>query len=212
MGRFVGCQLKTGQYIVVVNGEIVAARAIRRMLDEERCKAPEKVLDVGIVPWDQPGRARAEVVRLGGNCDREGQAPAPVLSPHCPRAGHSRWVYLKRSDFLDQHLSKGCPGCWAVKLGIRTQGHSAACCARMEDALLRTESDKQHLEIAVDSAHEVVSEEAAKRAMLQYGGVRLDTEGTPSQSEAASSGDLAGSALSGMAVATPTTRSRRERS
>ena len=193
-GRFVGFQLKTGQYIVVANGEIVAARTIRRMPAEERWKDPEKVLDVGILPWDQPGRARSECVRPGGSRDQEGPAAASVPPPPPPAgSGHSRRVYLKHSDFLEHGLSESCPGCRAVKLGVRAQGHSAACRARMEDALSRTESGKRRLEIAVDRAREVVSEKAAKRAMLHY-------EGASSQSGAASSGSPAGSAPSGMAV------------
>ena len=42
---------------------------------------PEKILNVGVLPWDQPGRPRAEAVRAAGERDREDQGcrgPAPT--------------------------------------------------------------------------------------------------------------------------------------
>ena len=187
-GRFVGFQLKTGQYLVISGGEVVAARTVKRMPEEDRWKDPEHILDVGVLPWDQPGRPRAEAVRPAGERDQAEKVVEAHLPPPPAGQGLPRRVYLKHGDFVAHGLTESCPGCRAIKLGTRAQGHSAACRARMEEALSRTDSGKRRLEIAIDRTKDVVGDRAAKRAMLNY------------PSDGSSSTDALGAASSDMTV------------
>ena len=202
-GRFVGFKLRTGEYVVITDGEAVAARTIKRMPEGDRWSEPEKILDVGVLPWDQPGRPRAEAVRPAGERDREEKVVESHLPPPPAGTGHARRVYLKHGDFLEHGLSESCPGCRAIKLGIKAQGHSAACRARMEDALSRSESGKRRLDIAVDRTKDVIGEKAAKRAMLSYSKGHPDTHGqeraASSSSDPLGSGEALGQRLAGPA-------------
>ena len=74
-GRFVGLKLRTSEYVVVSDGECVAARTIKRM-PEDRWSEFEKILDLGVRPRDQLGRPRAEAVRPAGERDWEDKATA----------------------------------------------------------------------------------------------------------------------------------------
>ena len=123
---------------------------------EDRWSEPEKILDVEVLSW--PARRSSHPswrARLGRQACR-GRAPttAGLVGPRAAR--------------LLQHghgLSESCPGCRAMKLGLRAQGRSLPCRARME-ALGRSESGKRRLDIAVDRTKDVIGEMATKRAML----------------------------------------------
>ena len=194
-GRFVGFKLRTSEYVVIADGEAIAARTIKRMPDGDRWSEPEKILDVGVLPWDQPGRPWAEAVRPAGERDQAEKVAESHLPPPPAGTGHARRVYLKHGDFLEHGLSESCPGCRAIKLGIKAQGHSAACRARMEDALSRSESGKRRLDIAVDRTMDVVGEKAAKGAMLSYSekSPGANAQGRAQGKGASSSSDPSGS-------------------
>ena len=79
-GRFVAPKLRTSEYVVVSDGESVAARTIKRMPEEDRWTEPEKILDVEVLPWDQPGRP----ARSSSQASWRG--PAPTAGRVGPRA------------------------------------------------------------------------------------------------------------------------------
>ena len=75
--------------------------------------------------------------------------------------GHTRRVHLKHGVFIEHGLWESCPGCRAMKLGLRAQGHSPACRARMEDALGWSGWTSPWTR-----TKDVIGERATKRAML----------------------------------------------
>ena len=202
-GRFFGYKLRTSEYVVVSDGESFAARTIKIMPEEDRWSELEKILDVRVLPWDHLGRPRAEAVRPVGDRDWEDKAAEAQLRPPSAGSGHARRVCLKHCDFIEHSLSESCPGCRAMKLGLRAQGRSPACWARMEDALGRTDSGKGRLDIAVDRTKEVIGGRATKRAMLSCSKLGVG-EAPPSPMSsgggASCSSNTSGSASSGMAV------------
>ena len=79
-GRFVSPKLRNSEYVVVSDGESVAARTICRMPEEDRWTEPEKILDVGGAPvgpaW-APARSSSQASWRG---------PAPTAGRVGPRA------------------------------------------------------------------------------------------------------------------------------
>ena len=96
-------------------------------------------------------------------------ATTNLTKPSFPsEAGQSKRVYLKQSDFDAHGLTQGCPGCRAMREGIRAQGDSAICRARMEELLRGTAKGQQRLEEAERRTRDTAGERAAKRIKLQF--------------------------------------------
>ena len=110
---------------------------------------PEEIVNIPVWPWDLPGHRQAAAVRPMGERRDRNHEPDEALLPKPPaEAGPSKRVYLKQSDFDAHGLTQGCPGCRAMREGIRAQGHSAICRARMEELLRGTAKGQQRLEEA----------------------------------------------------------------
>ena len=77
-------------------------------------------------------------------------------------AGLSKRVYLKQSDFDAHGLILACSRCRALREGIRAQGHSVVCRARMEEVLQGTAKGQQRLEQADCRTRDTAGERAAK--------------------------------------------------
>ena len=167
-GIFVGFRLKSGEYLVIADGEVRTARTIRRRTEEERWERPAALIDIPVLPWDRPGQPRASAVRPAGDRGRELDAERVDLPEPPSEGGCSKRVYLKQSDFAKHGLTESCPGCRAIRLGIRPQGHTAACRVRMETALGQTEAGKQRLDIAEKRTRDVIGDKAAKRLKLEF--------------------------------------------
>ena len=95
---------------------------------------------------------------------------------------------------LERHgLSQVCPGCRATREGIRAQGHSAICRARMEELLRGTAKGQQRLEEAERRSRDTAGERAAKRIKLQFADKPADpvSSRSASRSDATAGGDAA---------------------
>ena len=125
-GIFVGFRMKSSEYILIANGEATTARTIRRRPVPERWTNPEEIVNIPVWPWDRPGHQQAAAVRpMGERRDRNHESDEALLPWPPAEAGPSKRVYLKQSDFNAHGLTQGCPGCRAMRKGIRAQGHSA---------------------------------------------------------------------------------------
>ena len=102
-------------------------------------------------------------------------------------------MHLKQSDFDAHGLTQGCPGCRAMREGIRAQGHSAICRARMEELLRGTAKGQQRLEEAERRTRDTAGERAAKRIKLQFADRPADpvSSSSASRSDATAGGDAA---------------------
>ena len=93
---------------------------------------PGETVNLPVCPWDRPGR-RQEAKGEGTDRDRE---PTEEILPKPPAGtGHAKEAHLKLSDFDAHGLTEGCPGCRAVRMGIRAQDLPAPCRARREELL-----------------------------------------------------------------------------
>ena len=86
-----------------------------------------------------------EVVSVFGDCGKQ-----------------SKRVYLTQSDFDAHGLTQGCAGCRAMREGIRAQGHSAVCRARLQG----TAKGQERLQEAERRTRDTAGERAAKRIKL----------------------------------------------
>ena len=86
-GVFVGFRLKSSEYVVVAEGQIMMARAIRRKPDEERWSNPQEILSLPVSPWDKPGGIRVDEARPIGK-----QPEAPVQDDNLPLPPHWKWT------------------------------------------------------------------------------------------------------------------------
>ena len=146
---FVGFWMKSSEYILIANGEATTARTIRRRPVPERWTNPEEIVNIPVWPWDRPGHRQAAAVRPMGERRDRNHEPDEALLPKPPaEAGPSKRVYPKQSDFDAHGLTQRCPRCRAMGEGIRAQGHSAICRARMEELLRETAKGQQRLEEA----------------------------------------------------------------
>ena len=120
---FVGFRLKSSEYVVIRMGEPITARTIGRRPVSER--------------WaNRPGRRQEAVVRhMGERHGRDHELDEATLPKPPAETGQSKSVYLKQSDFDAPGLIQGCSGCRAMREGIRAQGQSVVCRARMEELL-----------------------------------------------------------------------------
>ena len=181
-GRFVAPKLRTSEYVVVSDGESVAARTIKRMPEEDRWTEPEKILDVEVLPWDQPGRPRAVAVRPAGEASRV-RPRAPRL-PEAQRLQRARHVWLQGDEARAEGSGPlpGVPG----EGGRRWGGQRAASAGW-----------------TLPWTEDVIGERATKRAILSYSKLCVG-EAPPSPMSsggaALSSSNLPRSASSGMAV------------
>ena len=106
---------------------------------------------------------------------------APLPKPPA-EAGLSKRVHLKLSDFDAHGLTQVCPGCRAMREGIRAQGHLAVCRARMKELLQGTATGQQRLQEAERRTRDTAGEQAAKRIKLQF----ADRPVNPASSSSAS--------------------------
>ena len=160
---FVGFRMKYSEYILIANGEATTVRTIRRRPVSERWANPEEIINVPVCPWDRPEhRQEAGVRPMGARRERNHELDeAPFPKPPAG-AGPSERVYLKQSDFDARGLTQGCPGCRAIREGMRAQGHSAVCRARMEELLQATAKGQQRLQEAERRARETAGERASQ--------------------------------------------------
>ena len=185
-GIFVGFRMKSSEYILIANGEATTARTIRRRPVPERWTNPEGIVNIPVWPWDRPEHRQAAAVRPMGERRDRNHEPDEALLPKPPaEAGPSKRVYLKQSDFDADGLTQGCPGCRAMREGIRAQGHSAICRARMKELLRGTAKGQQRLEEAERRTRDTAGERAAKRIKLQF----ADRPADPMSSSSASRSD-----------------------
>ena len=193
-GIFVGFRMKSSEYILIANGEATTARTIRRSPVPERWTNPEEIVNIPVWPWDRPGHWQAAAVRPMGERRDRNHEPDEALLPKPPaEAGPSKRVYLKQSDFDAHGLTQGCPGCRAMREGIRAQGHSAICRARMEELLRGTAKGQQRLEEAERRTRDTAGERAAKRIKLQFANRPADpvSSSSASRSDATAGSDAA---------------------
>ena len=186
--------MKSSEYILIANGEATTARTIRRRPVPERWTNPEEIVNIPVWPWDRPGHRQAAAVRpMGDRRDRNHEPDEALLPKHPAEAGPSKRVYLKQSDFDAHGLTQGCPGCRAMREGIRAQGHSAICRARMEELLRGTAKGQQRLEEAERRTRDTAGERAAKRIKLQFAVRPADpvSSSSASRSDATAGGDAA---------------------
>ena len=193
-GIFVGFRMKSSEYILIANGEAITARTIRRKPVPERWTNPEEIINIPVWPWDRPGHRQEAAVRPMGERRDRNHEPDEALLPKPPaEAGPSKRVYLKQSDFDAHGLTQGCPGCRAMREGIRAQGHSVICRARMEELLQGTAKGQQRLEEAERRTRDTAGERAAKRIKLQFADRPADpvSSSSASPSDAIAGGDAA---------------------
>ena len=180
-GIFVGFWMKSSEYIMIANGEAITARTIRRKPVSERWANPEVIINVPVWPWDRLGHRQEAAVRpMGERRDRNHELDkAPFPKPPA-EAGPSKRVYLKQSDFDAHGLTQGCLGCRAMRGGIRAQGHSAVCRARMEELLQGTAKGRQRLQEAQRRTRTTAGERAAERIKVRFAPA-VQVPGTPLQ-------------------------------
>ena len=65
--------------------------------------------------------------------------PVDTLPPDPNRDPVPRRLYLKQSDFMGHGTSGRCPGCRALVIFGRAQGHTEECRIRVEGELRKTE-------------------------------------------------------------------------
>ena len=120
-GIFVGFRMMSSEYILFANGEAITARTIRRKL-VSRWANLEEIINVLVWPWDRLGHRQEAAVRpMGGRRERNPELDEAHLPKPPAGAEPSRRVYLKQSDFDAHGLTKGCPGCRAMREGIRAR-------------------------------------------------------------------------------------------
>ena len=168
-GIFVGFRMKSSEYILIANGEATTARTITRRSVPERWTNPEEIVNIPVWAWDRPGHRQAGAVRpMGERRDRNHEPDEALLPKPLAEAGPSKRVYLKQSDFDAHGLTQECPGCRAMGRGMRAQGHSAICRARMEELLKGTAKGQQRPQEAERRTRDTTGERAAKRMKLQF--------------------------------------------
>ena len=112
---------------------------------------------------------------------------------HLLKQDRRKRVYLKQSDFDAHGLTQGCLGCRAMREGIRAQGHTAICRARIEELFQGTAKGQQRLEEAERRTRDTTGERASKRIKLQFADRPADplSSSSASRSDATAGGDAA---------------------
>ena len=123
-------------YVGAVLGVVRARRLRRRPLDE---RANVELLDKLMgMPWQQAPR------------DPDATAVPTVISALPDRAdpihGEAMRTYLRKNIELRRHgYTGGCPGCDVARLNTADKPHSAACRARVEEAMTGDEIGRARL-------------------------------------------------------------------
>ena len=147
VGHFLGIIEGSDEaYIGLASGEVVKARALKRLPLEQR-KDPEGLGKVKGVPWKpQPASIEQEVqIERGVDIGRAEVALPPPLEPK-PEAGAKR-TYIRRVEVEKHGPTPGCPACASViAVGFTQVAHSEVCRARMEERMQATEDGKKRLE------------------------------------------------------------------
>ena len=141
----------------------------------EKWANPEEIINVPVWPRDRPGHRQEAAIRpVGERRERNTELDEAPLAKPPADAGPSKRVHLEQSDFDAHGLTQGCPGCRPMREGIRAQGHSAVCRARMEELLQGTAKGKQRLQEAELRTRDTVGERAAKRIKLLFADRRIN--------------------------------------
>ena len=141
-GIFLGVEDGTNEYQIGTDIGVFPARAVRRYREDMRVDL-ELFNKLCGVPWNPrpheevlpEGAARVVVDRVPP-VDPGAVPPQPRAAAAEPRQSGSRAVYIRRDvELLRYGYTDGCPGCTAAQLGGNPVSHSAACRARIEQAM-----------------------------------------------------------------------------
>ena len=102
--------------------------------------------------------------------------PVDTLPPDPNRDSVPRRLYLKQRDFLAHGTQGRCPGCRALVIGGRAQGHTEECRIRVERELRKTEEGKTRLRAAASRVGDALTGRALKRVRFAADRVEDDAE------------------------------------
>ena len=149
LGHFLGIIEGTDEaYIGLETGEVIKARAVKRLPPNERVD-PEGLKKIRGVPW-KPRPGDEDVAgRLGRRVDIERTRPEiripPQMEPR-PEQGPRR-TYIRKTEVERHGPTPGCPACASVvAVGFTQVAHTEVCRARMEERMQATEEGRRRLE------------------------------------------------------------------
>ena len=180
-GIWVGINEHTGEYIVMTPDGIKRTRTIRRIPEADRwdqafmkgCKG---------TPWDTAGADMPE------DMSDEVRAPESNTQEKTPQPEEAKLkrmrIYPKDVDEIGP--TKGCGGCRAVILKMRSQTHSEACRKRMTEKLSETERGAERVQYEEEKLTRSLAEVLKKRVEEgDQDAKRQKTQGKEEESKAA---------------------------
>ena len=73
---------------------------------------------------------------------------SPAAMAEAEAIGKGRRLYIGKADLMNHGLTEGCLGCRCLAEGMRAQGHSEGCRARLEAEIAKTEEGRARLTTA----------------------------------------------------------------
>ena len=161
-GIYLGTLTRTGETVIGTSEGVTRARTVRRLPADKRWSA--KALDeLKGTPWAPAGDDEEAPIGIRVELPGAGGAARPMpMNPEVPL--QARRVYLKKGDFEQHGVTKGCAGCAALRRGEKKAvNHSEACRRRMTDLIKDTPDGAERVERAERRRTETAEDAPAKR-------------------------------------------------
>jgi len=153
-GAFVGINETTGEYLLLTPGGLERARTIRRLPDEDRWDMVFVNSCIG-TPWDFEGKQVIEDLSENLSMPAEAEKEPEVESAE---GGKFQRMRITQADINEHGPTRGCGGCRALALKVKSQSHSERCRERMMKLIAKSPQGATRVQVAEEKESELLAE------------------------------------------------------
>ena len=152
-GIWVGVNDASGEYLLLTPGGLKKARTIRRLPEEDKWDGEYVNLCKG-TPWDHEGKEAVEDIRA----DIDMPAAVEHKGEGTDEGARMQRMRITNEDVQAHGPTRGCQGCRAVALKLKSQTHSESCRTRMTKLISQTPHGAERVQAAEEKVSEMLAE------------------------------------------------------